>query len=333
MATYYINEDGIILDDTGTIVDPATINLSSAALIGDFVHETYFTGDEAPHRDMLLSLFPRGPAWNREKNSNLWKLARAFAEELSRIYERARQLLAEGHVRRCGELVLEHEQDYGIPDDCVDRETYLSERRNQLYARMTAVGQLSKYYFRKIATDAGKKATIIEFKPFFCGIGGAGSPCGNLENLFWWCYCIYFHPSDVQYITDEEGNAVWTIPQVDNLVCMIRTYKPANTKSLFAFYGPEFDCAFSFAFNAMPSLQYLPGAFDESFSTAFDIKKLYAPSVNFKGDFNTAFGNGFFPGWKYRAQGMNLNSYFKQPFGLAFSEDFASLHVPGVPTP
>jgi uncharacterized protein YmfQ (DUF2313 family) len=241
---------------------------------------------------LLQSLLPKGFAWNREEGSGLTEFLHGEAEEFSRVDSRSDDLvLLERDTRFASELLVDHETDLGLPDECSAGNETIQERRRIANTRLITLGQQNPAYFIELAAAYGYTITITEYTPFWCGIGRSGDPCGDQKTIFYWKVTIAYGGENIVYFqsgSSESGDAISYIPGTTSFICMLNKYKPAHTTIIYDYDGPEFDEAFSSAFDALPSSDedYLEGGFWRGFGQGFD--------VNYGGDFNTdAFGAGF----------------------------------------
>ena len=239
---------------------------------------------------LFQALLPRGKAWTRSEDSILTEFLYGQAEEFARVDGRSEDLLTERDTRYTNELLTDHETDLGLPDECTQLGETIQERRNIANTTLTRQGQQSKNYFIELAEALGFEIAITEYQPFWCGLMGAGDPCGDQTNLFYWKVTISVDTAPNIYFqagSSQSGDPLVKSSVYDGLICRIKKYKPAHTIVNFDFDGAEFDEAFSSAFDSLPSGQesYLQGAFGKSFGLGFD--------VNLGGDFGDGFNTNF----------------------------------------
>lgn len=225
---------------------------------------------------LLQSLLPKGKAWNRDESSVLTEFLYGEAEELSRVDKRSDDLLQERDTRYASELLVDHELDLGLPDECSESSLTITERRRAAHSKLIAQGQQSPSYFIELAAAYGWTIIITEYTPFWCGIGMAGDPCGDQEVIFYWKVSIYYDGGESVYFicgSSESGDPLLFIPGLTSLICMLKKYKPAHTTLIFDYIGPEFDRAFNSSFDSLPSEEgdYLEGAFWRGFGRGFDV--------------------------------------------------------------
>jgi len=232
---------------------------------------------------LLQSLLPGGAAWNRDEDSTLTEFLLGVAEELARVDGRSADLAQERDTRYTSELLEDHESDLGLPDECSEEGQTIPERRSSVHTRLISLGGQNPAYFIELAATLGWTITITEYTPFWCGVHGAGDPCGDQKNIFYWKVTITYGSGDVIYFmagSGAAGDPLSYIPGTDPLICILRKYKPGHTILTFDFDGPAFAQAFSSAFDSLLSDQtsHLQGAFNKSFGLGFD--------VNYGGDFD-----------------------------------------------
>jgi len=239
---------------------------------------------------MLQALLPRGSAWNRDPDSVLSELLRGMGDELNRLDSRSNDLKVERDTRTTSELLTNHENDLGLPDECSQSEETIQERRNLAHSKLIARGQQDKGYFISLAAALGFTVDIVEFTPFWSGLGASGDECGDQTNIFYWLVQIEGSGEIIEFISgsSQSGDSLKRIPGIEALTCMIKKYKPAHTSVNFEFVGPEFSSAFNEAFDSMPSELGLTGSFNGlQFSSAFDRREGGAFSFReFNNDFN-----------------------------------------------
>jgi uncharacterized protein YmfQ (DUF2313 family) len=231
------------------------------------------------YRKQLQSLLPKGKLWNRNEDSVLTKLLYGMSDELVRVEERTENLINEKLLNTTNELLIEHENDFGLPEQDEELGLTLELRRNELKSKLIEVGQQDKLYFYDICLAFGYIVYIEEFKPAWCGIFKAGEPCGDQINLFIWKINIYTN-------SVEESIEV----NLTKLINKINKLKPAHTHVLFDWYSVGFDRGFSRGFERFYHYDnYWVGlGFDEKFNNGFENNSDYY-GVNFKGGFNYGF--------------------------------------------
>lgn len=245
--------------------------------------------DAKAYLDLLLSLLPKGKAWNRESDSNLYNFLYGNADELSRIDGRINDLLIERDTRTTTDLITNHETDLGLPDECSEENLILIQRRNIAHARFVDLGKLTSTWFIEFAELLGYTITINEYAPAWAGVMVAGDTCGDLFILHRWLVYV-----------DHDS------PNIKVLKCSFRKFKPGHTLVFFRFSGAGFSRGFSRGFNAIKT--GIEGGFSKGFSIGFSTY----------GDGNDellegGFGKGFSLGFN-RYNGGGFSSGFSNAF-------------------
>jgi uncharacterized protein YmfQ (DUF2313 family) len=239
-------------------------------------------------RDSLLSLLPKGRAWKKDKGSTFYQLMYGLGEEFARIDKRSEDLFNESFVRRTIELITEHEFDYGLPENGKELPASIDERRANLYAKLIAVGGQHKEYYIEILEGLGYSVyDIVEFRPFWAGIGAAGDPCGSQDIIFFWWILI-------EVTDDMFTTATWKV-NLTTAISTINKLKPGHTHPEFAFGGVGFSSGFDRGFESAPyyDATYPPGGFDSGFDLGFESVNQPYDGVNLIGGFDGGFNVGF----------------------------------------
>jgi len=250
------------------------------------------------YQQMLQALLPPGSIWNREPDSTLGEVLLAEGDEFTRVESRMEDLIDERDPTTVTELLVEHEEDFGLPEDGEELGATTALRREQIHALLIARGQQDPAYFVSIAEGLGYTVTIQEHTPAWVGLATVGQPCGDQENLFYFTVLIQ-HDND-------------TVLNITKLISKINKYKPAHVIALFDFIAPAFGRAFGRSFDAI--LHYdgtvWPGSFSPDFSSAFNNNIEY-DGVNYIG----AFGYGFNLAFDRRSGG----AFHRDEFGVGFT--------------
>jgi len=262
----------------------------------------------------LQSLLPRGKAWNRDEDYQLYNFLYGQAEEFSRVDTRSEDLQKERSTLTTNELLTDHENDLGLPDSCSNEDETIQERRNNVNSKFVQLGQQNTQYFIDVAEAMGWTITITEFSPFISGASSSGDSCGDSEVIFYWLVTVDLSTSNIIYFTSgnsQSGDLLQQINYIDYLLCKLNQLKPAHTKIIYNYMGSEFNEAFSSAFDSVPSGSddYLSGAFNQSFGLGFD--------VHLGGSFDS---DSFSSDFSQPGYGVNLGGGFDSD---SFSSDFS----------
>lgn len=193
-----------------------------------------------PYLAQLQALLPPGAAWPRDREATLTKLLEAVADELAKVNGRADRLVAEADPRSTLELLVDWERVAGLPDSCTGGAATLQERRDELVARLTAVGGQSPGYYIGVAATVGYAIAIEEFKPFVAGIGQCSVDTlnGGHAVRFHWRVAVpdprltYFRTGESQ-----AGDKLLAVDRAEDLECLLSRLKPAHGNLVFNYTG------------------------------------------------------------------------------------------------
>lgn len=141
---------------------------------------------DADFQRAFQALLPRGRVWNRDPGSTQGALAAGLTKSLTRLTQRANNLLIDAFPATTYELLPEWEDTLGLPDPCAGPAPSTQVRRNQVVARLTNTGGQSAAYFIGLAQKLGYGITITNFAPFRCGQSTCGQALGNQDWFFTW---------------------------------------------------------------------------------------------------------------------------------------------------
>ncbi len=133
------------------------------------------TADDYLH--LLLSFLPNGELWDdlRRPGSGIYEILKAVAQEYARVDARAQDLRIELDPRYSVELLKDWEDFTGLPDPCSSGlVTTLQERQQAVVTKLTVKGGQTKQFYINLATALGYTITIVEYKPFVCGLSQCG---------------------------------------------------------------------------------------------------------------------------------------------------------------
>ncbi|OQB05766.1 MAG: hypothetical protein BWY19_00791 [bacterium ADurb.Bin212] len=196
-----------------------------------------FITDKSSYIKMLLDLFPIGIAWPRDQDTDFYSTVDATAEEFTRLGLRSAELIRELDPRDSNESLPDWERMLGLPDECsrnVDDRT-VQVRRDEILAKLTQVGSISKQYYIDIAAQLGFTISIREFRPFQVGRSRAGDPLSNGD----WIFAFEIRGPVLTFISFRTGrNTVGEPLRIwgnEPLECTINKIKPAHTAAIFTF--------------------------------------------------------------------------------------------------
>ncbi|WP_227105123.1 YmfQ family protein [Chromobacterium rhizoryzae] len=132
----------------------------------------------------MQNLLPQGKAWPREPGAAQTQALSGLAPVYARQHARANNLLADAFPATAYELLPEWESTLGLPDPVLGMASTVQGRRQQVVAKLTAVGGQSAAYYQSLAAALGYSITVTNYAPFRCGQSSAGQPVGSQD----WCH-------------------------------------------------------------------------------------------------------------------------------------------------
>lgn len=188
------------------------------------------------YQQQLLDLLPPGPALNRELDGTIAQTLHGLAEVLTRIHNRALDLIREVDARNTTELLAAYERVAGLPEPCIDFPVTTQDRRDALAEKLTRRGRQDRQYFIDLAASLGFAITITEFRPFVAGMT-AGLP---VYGATWqWAWQVNAPTQSITFEFRAGSSAGSPLRDWGNepLECIINRLKPAHTHAIFEYGG------------------------------------------------------------------------------------------------
>lgn len=110
-----------------------------------------------------LQHLPPGLAWPRASDSHMAALMRGIATELTRIHDRAQQLIDESLPSHVIDTLERWENDYGLPDKCTPADQTTEERKDALIQKYRIYGSQSREFQITLCEALGCQASITEY--------------------------------------------------------------------------------------------------------------------------------------------------------------------------
>lgn len=191
-------------------------------------------------RDNFLSLvrdlMPTGLAWNRAPDSFLTEFLTSLAEELTQANKRTDELRVELDPRTASESLDDWERLLALPDECSDPEnTSLATRRNEVLAKLTGQGSISRQFYIDLAARLGYTITIFEYRQFQAGVSHAGELLSNGDWVFCWLVTAPAGVADFFEAGIDVAGDPLAVYSDGVLECYIEKRKPAETLVFFAY--------------------------------------------------------------------------------------------------
>lgn len=182
---------------------------------------------------LMLSLLPRGAAWDRDPDGVRGRLYSAFAAEFARIDSFLSALPAERSPRTAYYLLADWEKALGLPDECSAAAETIAERRAIAHARWIATGGASPAYFKEVAKALGYDIEIVQYRARWFGRRKCGERFGGEDMQWTWkviCTEGTIRPRRFGSAFCGEPFTRWGNHP---LVCTLRRIAPSDTVVLF----------------------------------------------------------------------------------------------------
>lgn len=183
---------------------------------------------------LLMNLLPPGPAWEGDN-----ALLKGLAPSLSRIHNRASDLIREIDPGSSYELLSRYEELCGLPDECAldDVET-IPQRQRRLAAKVNGFGGINEsFYLRQLDALDYPEVTITQFQ------NEAENPRPVLwsddEYRFCWQVNIPAEASVDWMTCDSACNASLRTWGDTVIECVIDKLAPSHTQVIFSYQGDE----------------------------------------------------------------------------------------------
>ncbi|OSK25413.1 bacteriophage V tail protein [Escherichia coli M056] len=192
------------------------------------------TVSEDEYLNLLYRLLPPGPAWEGDN-----PVLAGLAPSLSRVHQRAGELMAEIDPANTTELINRYEKIYGLPDSCAPPGVQtLQQRRQRLNAKANLVGGINEQFYRDQLDALGYPSVTIDQ---FQNLDSSPEPEWGAYWRYYWRVNI---PADAgitwQTCTSACDSAirVWGDTVAE---CVINKLAPSHTVIVFAYPEEEQD--------------------------------------------------------------------------------------------
>lgn len=183
----------------------------------------------------LMSLLPRGRAWPKEPDSDMYQSLSFIGQTFVRQNERAATLISDAFPAGTTELLPEWEAMLGLPDPCAGPAPTIQARRSQVVARFANDGGQSIGFLESFALNLGYVISITNHAPFRCGQSRCGDHLGNED----WFFAFTVESALHQVTPFRAGSSAAGEPlaswENSSLECEIASVAPAHTVPIFSY--------------------------------------------------------------------------------------------------
>lgn len=174
-------------------------------------------------------LLPPGKAWPRDPSTSLGRIVETIAAERDRLHGRALQLLDyESFPGTAAEMLPEWEAVAGLPDPCRPIPGTVAARRLAVTDTLFGTADPTPAFFVALAASLGYAVEIRQGLTFVAGVSAAGDPVGEDDHV----WEVIVGDQIVEFFiagAGAGGEPLWTFPDLDQLICLIRRSAPAHT--------------------------------------------------------------------------------------------------------
>lgn len=191
-----------------------------------------------PYIDLLLTLLPDGEIWNKEVDSELYKLVYGLSQELYRLDLKLQELMVESNPVTMSRFLTARENEAGLPDLCIGIPDTIQARIQLVLYKWANLGGASKQFLIDACNHFGFVATIEEYNPFRAGHNRTGE---ELTTEKWSNVFKVNCPSTDPIIYFKAGvsfggDYLWSKWDHAAVNCIIEKLKPAHTRAIYNFY-------------------------------------------------------------------------------------------------
>lgn len=225
---------------------PSATERLITAINGAFIYLRAQLAKEAPvfefdledYSSQLISLLPRGAAWDSVGDGLFGSLVYAIASEFARVSDKICILENETFPLNTTQLLTDWERVLGLPDAAtagIPQST--TERRASVATKFSTTATATPSFFVQLASDFGYAIEVIEYFPALVGRARVGDSINAPGNEFTWTVRIpgNYTQSRRAIVGDAfVGDRIATWGQ-GSLEALISQYKPAHTSLNFVY--------------------------------------------------------------------------------------------------
>ncbi|GBR14168.1 putative phage tail protein [Gluconobacter frateurii] len=135
------------------------------------------------YTNAYLSLLPPGKAFNRNSDSNFYKLAYSMMGQTKDVDDAALSLIDDIHPSTTTNFLTEWQSSLGLPDKCVTYGSSFEDQRSQVVSRLTFTGGSTKAFLEQFCEGLGYTVEVQEWGEAICGVSVCNSQaCGPVDH-------------------------------------------------------------------------------------------------------------------------------------------------------
>lgn len=201
--------------------------------------------DDGLVAETIFAALPPGAAWRTpdgeafDADSKMGGLLKAMAVPIAALYRRLFNIAMESTASTLIESLNEWEDEYGLPDPCLQENDTVADRLAALLFKVRSTGTITPRDFIDLAAMLGYEITIREPMPFAAGRSRCGSTkervAGTINVTYYWIV----KPGQTPVIPFRAGKAragltpLGDVTTLYELECVFRRVAPAWTMPVF----------------------------------------------------------------------------------------------------
>jgi hypothetical protein len=188
---------------------------------------------------LLARTLPDGRLWNTKFDQTrvFGRVVAALAREISRLFARiANFVLVELDPNQTRQLLLEWEASVGIPDECFDRSTDLTERRRRVIQKLNNFGDIiTREDIEGLLLDFGEEIQIVPGNADNAQLLGFPAPPYDNNQLKQIKHTMAIRVASDAEVFPLDFPFQFATEASDLLRCLVRRVTPANVALQFFF--------------------------------------------------------------------------------------------------
>ena len=182
-----------------------------------------------PYLEQLQALLPRGAAWPRDPEAVLTLILDSVAESLADVDIRAVGLLDDIRPNVTVDLLPDWERVAGIPDDCSQKASTISQRIAALLTKVVARANLNVETFGEVTESFGVAATVEEHDQTRANNATTLPTNGGRWRFVWWITLPASGDATYFTVLSTVDTPLLDVERNTELECRLQALAPAHT--------------------------------------------------------------------------------------------------------